>query len=453
MTGGPGRGAERLARLLAAVFFRSVEVTGAERVPLRGPVLFVANHGNSLVDPLLLLARLPRRVRFLAKHTLWHNPAVRPLVSLAGAIPVFRRQDGAESARNDETFAQCHAELAAGGAVALFPEGISYHAPALQPLKTGAARIALGAPRTHGPQGLRIVPVGLTFEDKAAFRSRALLVVGEPIDPGPEQALAARDEREAVRALTARIEAGLRAVTLNFASFDESQVVERVAELFAEDARAMPGEAELGARFPLLQAFGAGYADARARQPGRVARVEALVREYDALLEQSGLRDDQLVAIYPRRLAAHYVATRAPSLALALPVAAVGTLLNYLPYRVPGLVAGLVRRQGDLPATYKILCGLALAPLCWALEAAAAFALAGPWAAAAVAVAAPVSGWYALLFHERNESFWREVGAWLVLRLFPSRAARLRRLRAEIRREVDALVAETTRPAPAGRPG
>jgi 1-acyl-sn-glycerol-3-phosphate acyltransferase len=434
----PGRGAERLAKLLATVFFRRVEVAGAEHVPAQGPLLFVANHGNSLVDPLLLLARMPRRARFLAKHTLWHNPALRPLMDLTAAIPVYRRQDGAEGGSNDETFSMCFEVLRAGGAIALFPEGISYHAPGLQPLKTGAARIALGAQRAD----LRIVPVGLTFEDKAIFRSRALLVVGPALDPAPELALCASDDREAVRQLTARIEAALRTVTLNFASFDESEVVERVADLFAEETHVMPGEAELGARFPLRHALGAGYAQARAREPQRVARVEALVREYDELLEGSGLRDDQVSARYPVRLAAHYVGTRALWLAFALPVAVIGTVLCYVPYRVPGLVAHLAGRHRDLPATYKILCGLALAPLWFALLGLLALALAGPWAALAIVVAAPVTGWYALLFHERNDSFWREVGAWLVLRLFPGRAAKLRRLRAEIRREVESLAAE-----------
>ena len=58
--------ARRLARLLVGVFYRRIEVVGAERVPAAGPLLLVANHGNSLIDPLLLLACLPRPARFLA---------------------------------------------------------------------------------------------------------------------------------------------------------------------------------------------------------------------------------------------------------------------------------------------------------------------------------------------------------------------------------------------------
>lgn len=450
MTEPHGRGAERLARLLTAVFFRSVEVQGAEQVPPRGPLLFVANHGNALVDPLLLLARLPRAPRFLAKHTLWHNPIVRPFLALTGAIPVFRRQDGAEGASNDATFERCRQELEQGGAIALFPEGISHDRPAIQPLKTGAARIALDTLRAQPTLALRIVPVGLSFESKAEFRSRALIVIGEPLTPDIGSARSAEDERDAVRALTARIEAGLRAVTLNFASLEESRIATRAADLFAEDERVMPGEAELGARFPLRRAFGEGYAEARARQPARVAQIEALVERYDALLAQSRLRDDQVSARYPKRLAAWYVGSRVQRLALALPIAAIGTLLNYVPYRVPGFVARFAGRHRDLPATYKILTGLALAPLCWAVFIALAAALGGPWAALITAVAAPTTGWFALRFHEQNESFWSELRAWLTLRLFPRRAGELRALRAQIRGEVEQLVEDATRHAPHG---
>ena len=65
--------------------------------------------------------------------------------------------------------------------MAIFPEGTVNDALRLKPLKTGAARIALGA-REKGARGLRIVPVGLVYEDKTRPRSRVLVRAGEPID-------------------------------------------------------------------------------------------------------------------------------------------------------------------------------------------------------------------------------------------------------------------------------
>lgn len=416
-----------LTRLLARVFYRSVEVRGAEHVPETGPVLFVANHGNSLVDPLLLIALLPRRIRFLAKSTLWQNPLLMPLLALAGAVPVYRRQDGDDMHKNRDTFARCYEELSAGGGVALFPEGISHHAPELQPLKTGAARIALGAP------GVRVVPVGLTFEDKAIFRSRALLVIGEPLEPF---------EDEDARGLTARIEQALRGVTLNFDSWEVSRLVERAAEVYAGEERLLPGRPDLAHQFSLRRAFGEGYAEVREKHPQRVERVERMAHRYDGMLEALGLRDDQLTARYPWSHAGAYLGDRLGVLLLALPLAAVGTLLNYLPYRLPGLVGAWVSEHRDLPATYKILTGMLALPVSWGLEAWAAASLWGTTAGWLTLLVAPLTGWFALLFHEQHGSLWSEIRAYATLRLRPEKAEKLRALRAEIRDEIDALVAE-----------
>ena len=45
-----------LARVMTGVFFRSVEVSGGDRLPRGAPLLIVANHVNSLADPILLMA-------------------------------------------------------------------------------------------------------------------------------------------------------------------------------------------------------------------------------------------------------------------------------------------------------------------------------------------------------------------------------------------------------------
>ena len=53
------------------IFFRRIEVSDAARVPPVGPVIFVLNHPNGLIDPAFLLCLAPRRVSFLAKAPLF----------------------------------------------------------------------------------------------------------------------------------------------------------------------------------------------------------------------------------------------------------------------------------------------------------------------------------------------------------------------------------------------
>ena len=242
-------------------------------------------------------------------------------------------------------------------------------------------------------------------------------------------------------ALTEQIDAALRAVTLNFDSWQTARLMERAAEIYAGEAdRALPGRAPLADRFSLRQAFGLGYEDARETDPERVAALEAMATRYELLLATFHLRDDHVTSRYPWSHALGYVGYQIPDLLLRLPFAALGFLLNYLPYRLPGVAASFVEDQGDQTATYKLLAGFFLFPLTWALEAGLAGLWWGGWAAFATALAAPATGWVALRFFERNESFWNELRAYLTLRLAPHRAAELRALRRMMRDELQALV-------------
>ena len=433
--------ARSLARLVLRVFYHEVETLGLENVPKRGPVLFVANHGNGLIDPVILVALLPHMPRFLAKHTLWRNPAVLPLLALGGAVPVYRARDG-DTSRNQETFSRCYDELEAGGSIGIFPEGISHDEPSLQKLRTGAARIARGATDRIGAP-VPIVPIGLTFDAKPRFRSRLLLTAGEPIEPQLE----VRGDEAAARSLTERIDTALRTVTLNVASWEDAYLVERAAELVdGEPRRPLPGRPSLGERFSLRRAFGARYEAARATHPAQVDALEAMAQRYDGMLEALRLRDDHVTAQYLWKSALGYVGYRLPVLLALLPVAIVGTLLNYLPYRGAGWVASRGEQRRDQPATYKLIAGLLFFPLTWALEIGGAGLWWGAAVALVVAVVAPVSGWIALRFAERNLSFWRELRAYLTLRLAPERAAALRSLRATMRERLVALVDEASSP-------
>lgn len=437
-------GVRALIRLVLAVFFRKVEVVGAERIPRGVPLLVVANHVNALVDSLFILGPLDfaPRPRLLAKSTLWKNPFLRPWLKLAGAIPVYRKQDEVDMAGNVDTFARCHDLLARGGAIALFPEGQSHNEPALQPLKTGAARIALEAEAKHPGLGVRILPVGLLFDAKETFRSRALVQVGEPLDPEPEIVLAKDDPVQAVRALTARIDAALKAVTLNYASWDEARLIARAADLWGRRRAELTAGRTLAETFALHRAFLDGLADLSQRVPERVAQVAEAVRRYDRLLSTFRLRDEQVAADYPVSPVARFVGSTLLHLLVHFPLAVVGTVLNWPTYRLVGLIAGLVtgkRGREDQPATYKVFSGVLLFPLTWLGEALLAGHFLGPWAGVAAGLLAPLSGLSALLFHERRVLFQREARAFLLLRTKSRLAAELKARRTAVLDGVEEL--------------
>lgn len=408
---------QRLAAFAVKIFFREVEVVGAEKVPTEGPVLFVANHVNSLVDPVLLLGCLPRAPRFLAKSTLWHNPMVKPFLILAGAIPVYRRSDvGVDTSRNVETFTDCREVLSHGGAIALFPEGVSHDQPHLMPLRTGVARIAIEAELRNGPFELKIVPIGLVFDDKQTFRSRALVLVGDTVPVSAVTDRSAGAEPEAVRMLTERVAAALIDVTPNYDSWQQARLVDRAAALFARPEAEDTRRAQLAESLPIRQAFRDGHDWMVEHEPDRVNEVAAALRRYDRLLEVAGLRDEQVAATYPRAVVTRYVTRTMAMLVVRLPLAIIGTILNWAPYRLVGRIAARSAPSPDTRATYKLFSAVFLFPTFWIGEAAAALFVGGPWAAWATAVGAPLTGYAALRFHECRRELLAEARAYLLLR-------------------------------------
>ncbi|MFL6258357.1 MAG: lysophospholipid acyltransferase family protein [Thermoanaerobaculia bacterium] len=439
---GADRSLRALARLVLKAFFREVEVAGAERIPRDRPLVLVANHVNGLIDPILLIGPLPVLPRFLAKSTLWKIPVVRPFLDLAGAIPVYRRQDeGSDLAKNAETFSRSHELLAEKGALALFPEGTSHSDPALKPLKTGAARIVLEAERKFPGLGARIVPVGLLFDAKQAFRSRALVQVGEPLDPAPEIALDAQDPVAAARQLTARIDQALHEVTLNYETWEDARLIARAADLYRHRHLALPTRGTLAEGVAFRRAFLEGYRDLREQYPEKVAAAARCVREYDQLLEAFRLRDDQVGAAYPPSPVAHFVGRTLLRLLVHLPLAAIGTVLNYPVYRLIGAIVKRVNRNEDQTATLKVFGALLLFPLAWIAEGWLLGHYFGGWIGTLAALLAGPTGYVALLFHDRRAIFWHEARAYLLLRTRRRLAAELKSRREAVLRQVEELAA------------
>jgi len=213
----------RFLRWIAGIalywFYREIRVVGDEKIPARGPLLIAVNHQNALVDSLITGWVVPRRITMTAKATLTDNPLIAALFRILGVVPLRRASDEsrklngfpADRSRNTDAFRDILMVLEKRGAVLIFPEGKSHNEMGLEPLRTGLARLALQARDEQLIKGVRILPIGLVFEDKGAPGSVIGARVGDAIemDSWPDSNAAALTEEIARRLRNVSEEAGL----------------------------------------------------------------------------------------------------------------------------------------------------------------------------------------------------------------------------------------------------
>ena len=389
-----------LAKIALRWYYSDIEIVGVERVPLDVPLLVVANHPNAMVDPMLVATTLPRRVTFTGKATLFENPLFRVVLGTLGMVPLRRASDerarrGAGGApdptRNVDAFKAVVSALAARRAVLIFPEGKSHDEPAMAPLKTGTARMALQA-RAEGVRDIAILPVGFVFEDKARPRTRILVEVGDPLRVDEWSA----GQAHGADALTAEVDRRLRALTMNFESAAAAADVELVAAPLAAEGS---GPLGLGARYADLvslarrvDAARRALAGVEPRDAELAARARALqddLRRLGAIATRGGieLRDSTIDTSLG---SGAMFALREGALALgALPVALLGRLLHWPAVTIARTVARRTSSSGSDPAMQTMLVGTPLVLVTWVAVAAIAWRFAGPLAAVAALIVLP----------------------------------------------------------------
>ncbi|UCE04012.1 MAG: 1-acyl-sn-glycerol-3-phosphate acyltransferase [Candidatus Latescibacterota bacterium] len=437
-----------LVHLAVGVYFRKLEVACAEPIP-QGPAIFAANHPQSVTDALVLGLATERMVHYLAHSGMFENRVRAWFLRQSGVIPVYRRADAGESvARNVDMFSECRRVMQRGGALGIFPEGVSADLPRLQKLKTGTARIALESEAANDwTLGVAIVPVGLHFESRR-FRSRVLVRFGPQIQVLDQRAAYVEDPVETVHQVTSTLEDAIRGLVVELSHTEFEQFVRDVEEVYRSELLdrpelPIPGDSRLQREQWVSREIPRALDYFRKEDPRTIERLARSLRNHQRKLRRFRLQDAMLKE-QDRSVRGEGLRWAVLG-ALGLPVAAYGVVWNYVPYKLTGWFADRLVREETKRHFAQLSVGTLLYLLYYPLLLLLAYRVLEPLATVLFAVSLPLSGFFARAYARWSVrrrrmlrlAFLELTNAWLL--------GKLRRQRQQLVAQLDAALAEYLR--------
>lgn len=353
------------------VFYRRRWVWGLSRAQFDGPVILISNHPSTLMDVLNIGIHVPRIIFFLANYSLFKHPVSNWLLSRLYCIPIKRKEDVPEGElrNNDVYFEQSYRHLEAGGLLYIAPEGVSWMERWVRPFKTGTARIAFGTESRNGfDLGLKIIPVGLSYEAPNLFRSEMMVQFGAPVSVKTYARQWQEDPEKAVDTLTADLEASVRALSVDGRSEPGGRMLTQM-ERIAQAENPLEGQPA----FERGQRLAAQLLD----RPVLHRRIDAYFSHLtEAELTDSGLKD------WMRPGANKRFVLEGLLLFITAPLFMLGLGFWILPCFIPWAVARQMNLYIGYDSNVKMIVGLFTFPL--------AFWAAGCWIPPLLPFACPV---------------------------------------------------------------
>lgn len=349
-------------------YFRSISIRGLEQVPTKGALLLAANHTSAFMDPIVLGVHIRRTLYFLSRGSAFKKKLVAALLGKLHMIPVFRPEfEPDDVGRNEATFVKCYDHLSVGKVILIFPEGVSKTERRLRPLKTGIARIGLGAEARNNFQlGVTIVPIGINYSNPHQFQSDVFVNVGQPIILQDFKESYFQDEKTTVRAVMRQLQSELEKRTVIIEDERLEQLVGLIEKLYRSELRDddLPAD-KLRQDFYLSKDIVAAVQWHNINQPDKVMAFDRRIRSYLHHADRLNLRDTHLKTTHQATTIFRDILL----LALGFPLFLTGWMVNVIPFKLAEWVSRKIRVREDFVGSIRLAAGMFIFLFTYLLEA------------------------------------------------------------------------------------
>jgi glycerol-3-phosphate O-acyltransferase / dihydroxyacetone phosphate acyltransferase len=352
----------RLLQVLASIacegYFSKIVYINRERTRERSPLILVSNHPNTLLDPLVGLMYVRQNVHVLANYSLFKNPILGAVLRFLFCIPVQRTQDvGKDKAlQNADAFEKSKEHLLRGGNLYICPEGSSYTERHIRECKTGTARIAfLAETEANYKLNLRILPIGVTYDDPLKFGSNVVVEYGKAFSIEKWANAYAENPHTAVEDLTQHIENQLIEHTIHCRNVAEDHFLQKVETILQSER-------------PLDVA-------------GRYSRSRIILRKlhewqevfFDDYIAFSSHIQDYFEKLEALKLQDVKLSRPIPPLSIvqvlvSLPLLLAGLVVNGIPAWLSNKMISWLKVDSAYDTTVRVCAGLIFFPLFWWLQ-------------------------------------------------------------------------------------
>lgn len=362
----------QIVKISLFIFFKKIVVTGKENIPGNGPLIIVANHPNTLMDPLIIGSITKQKIGFIANAGLFKNKLLSRIFRYFHVIPIYRKEDMMPGMKpdNKNTFVKCHEYLGKGKTLLTFPEGSSLYELKLREIKTGTARIALSFEELKNFEGnLKIVPIALDYSDSIQFRSMVSVTVNRSISVHKYKQSFLNHQSEAILELTEDIRKELAKNIPHTSGKDQEDLLikahkfytaykEPMADLYLDPKRSLILRNQVSKALTHLYKH----------NPGLYQEIQIKLGAFFNMLKAERLTTGFFTDKFLQKNKSLVFLGYFSKFILLFPIYVFGLFINYLPYILPSKLFKALKIDIEYKTSVEMITGIITFPLFYFLE-------------------------------------------------------------------------------------